>query len=544
MSTKLINKDTALHYGTDASYLDANGNLPGKVALPSQPPYAPPNQSHEDARYQGRGGYGCWRGEATPERWVRRLGYGEKFMTGAADFGVMSTIYNLWFEAEKPIELDHIKRASYIVAQKLPHLKLCVNKKNGALWYREMEQLNLDVEEKITDDIMNTFETFLRKKFDIERGPMWFVRFIKITETNDSSHTAVLNPNFKHRFVCLFGFHHNFTDGTSNAKFCDVFLKVLNDIMLDRTPDMSVEAKLSEPHHDRLSDQMKAAHPIRNNLYLMYYFCKRLYKGVVTFGHQVRNYTKHYEQQPGTHSATLLIPSELDEETTSKLLQRCRQEKATLNSAFTAAANLALYRMILEKDPSVNHTDFSGIQTVNARRYWTEEQRKDSCGCHITTLDLRVPTRVGDLQDIWGYARKIQEMMMYELDVSKRGVRLISLGEKLRIVLYMNSFLEWAGFRSANDNHFCITNMGNLNKFFSGKGEVVEVTKVLRSVSGHYMNNLCQHTLHTFRGKLYYSLDYYAQKMKREDALKYSEYVLQLLNEFISVPSSTCLSDS
>lgn len=419
--------------------------------------------------------------------------------------------------------------------RKLPHLRLSVGRRDGELWFREMSELKLDVEELETNDIMHSFETVLKRRFDLENGPLWFVRFVRI-RFNDTSNTMVVNKDAKERFVCLFGFHHNFTDGTTNMKFCNVFLEVLNDVILGRPTDMKVEAKLAEALHDRMADKMRTEDMLKTNLWLAYYFCKRFYKGIISYGHYITNYTNHYPQPTEQEASTRLIPGELDEETTTKLVKRCREEKTSLNSAFTAAANLALYKMVLICEPTLESTHFGGIQTVNMRRYWTKEEAQDSCGCHISTLDVQVPTNKEDFVKFWSYARRVQELMEYELNVSKRGIRMMSIGEKLRLILYTNSFLEWIGYPSTNDNHYCVTNMGNLSKSFPGTGEVVEVTKLMRSVSCHYMPNLCQHTLHTFRGKLSYSLDYYTQKMEREHAKLYAKTVLETLAEVADAP--------
>lgn len=419
--------------------------------------------------------------------------------------------------------------------RKLPHLRLAVGNRDGELWFKEMEELILDVEELKTVDIMHSFETMLKKRFDLENGPLWFVRYVKI-DNNDTSNTTVVNDQAKSRFVCLFGFHHNFSDGTTNVKFCNIFLNVLNDVILGRPTDMKVEAKLAEPLHDRMADKMISDNFISSSLWLMYHFCKRFYKGIISYGHFISNYTDHYQQPVEIEATTRLIPGELDEETTTRLLSRCRKEKTSLNSAFTAAANLAFYKMVLNCDSTIESTHFGGIQTINMRRYWTKEEAQDSCGCHISTLDVRVATDKKDFNDFWSYARRVQHQMDNELNVTKRGIRLMPIGERLRIILYTNSLLEWAGFPSTNDNHYCITNMGNLSKSFPGSGDVVEVTKLMRSVSCHYMPNLCQHTLHTFRGKLCYSLDYYTQKMEREHAKLYAKTVMETLTEVTDAP--------
>lgn len=73
-------------------------------------------QREEDLQYLGPGGYSEWRGEGGPGGWVRKMGYAERFMTGSADFGVMSTVYNLWFESDKEVTFEMIERTCYLVA--------------------------------------------------------------------------------------------------------------------------------------------------------------------------------------------------------------------------------------------------------------------------------------------------------------------------------------------------------------------------------------------------------------------------------------------
>lgn len=50
-----------------------------------------------------------------PGRWVRPLGYAERFMTLAHDYGCMTTVYSLWLESSKPIEFDFIKQTTVLM---------------------------------------------------------------------------------------------------------------------------------------------------------------------------------------------------------------------------------------------------------------------------------------------------------------------------------------------------------------------------------------------------------------------------------------------
>lgn len=48
-------------------------------------------------------------------RWVRPLGYAERFMSLAHDFGCMTTVYSLWLESRTPLDFNLIKQASTIM---------------------------------------------------------------------------------------------------------------------------------------------------------------------------------------------------------------------------------------------------------------------------------------------------------------------------------------------------------------------------------------------------------------------------------------------
>lgn len=45
-------------------------------------------------------------------RWIRPLGYAERFMTHSHDFGCMTTVYALWLESRVPLDFDMVKYAS------------------------------------------------------------------------------------------------------------------------------------------------------------------------------------------------------------------------------------------------------------------------------------------------------------------------------------------------------------------------------------------------------------------------------------------------
>ncbi|XP_076034605.1 uncharacterized protein LOC143021190 [Oratosquilla oratoria] len=461
-------------------------------------------------------------------RWVRPLGQAERFMTDAHDFGCMTTVYALWLDARQPVSFHVIKYAATLVQRKMPHLRMVLGIKDDDLWWRELTNEIVDVEEMETDDVIQTFESLLRRRYRMMEGPLWFVRLVKVKEEDDIRDS---NHNLKYRYVVIFGFHHNVSDGTTNMKFCNIFLSVLNRLMQGKEVDMKEEGTFAPPIHDEI------ARKIASKWWLLNVFLRRLFRGIICYGSYVSNITRIFPLPAHKEASTNVLHHELDELTTQRLLKRCKMENVTLNSAFTAAANLSLFRMALDQGSKLSSTSFDSVHAINMRRYWPKEKQPNTYGCHISMLDIEVPTTVEDFDNFWEYARRVHGNFLHVITKSQRALKLMPISQKLRLIIVFNSWLASLGLPSTNDNHYCTTNMGDLSNTFPGTGEEVEVSKVLRSVSCHLMPTLCQHTLQTFRGKFCYSLDYYTQKFEPETAVTYAKTILDMLTHVIHTPN-------
>lgn len=411
----------------------------------------------------------------------------------------------------------------------MPHLRMVLGRHKQEMWWREMEPLVVDVEELTTDDVIHTLETLLRRRYLIEEGPLWFVRFVTLPTDGDSGRDK--NHNLNYKYVCFFGFHHNVSDGTTNMKFCKIFLQVLNDLLQGKDIDMCEEGLFSAPEHDRIAD----ASFTQWSLFCL--FLHRFYKGILSYGAYISNFTRHYPMPAHMMAATRILHYEMDQNTSKKLYLRCKMEKVTINSAFTAAANLALYKMIATQDSSLTATDVHSVHAVNMRRYWEEQSQKNAFGCHISMLDLSFKTESKNLDEFWEYSRRLNAKLVHHLNKTKRSLRVQPISERLKLVIGGNYWLDRLNLASTNDNHYCVTNMGDLSSSFPGTGAEVEVSKILRSVSCHFMPTLGQHTLQTFRGRFCYSFDYYTQKLTRETAVLYTQSVIHILTKSIHAPN-------
>lgn len=412
----------------------------------------------------------------------------------------------------------------------MPHLRLCVGEHKGAPWWREMESERLDVEEIESDDnVLEVFESLLKRKYDAQKGPLWFVRFLTRVNKNDLGRDS--NFNLKHKYVCIFGFHHNMSDGSTNMSFSNNFVSVLNRIVQKKEVDMREEGYFAYPIHNDL------AYSTTSYYYLIYNLSLRVYRSLIDYSQRVRNFVSLYPMPTDQDGCTQVLPNELDRVTTERLLKRCKMEGVTLNTAFTAAANIGMLRMMLQRDASLQDTSFDSQQAVNMRRYWPKDKQKNAYGCHIFMFDLQVPTQESDIKNFWEYARNVHKIIYHELNVEKTPLKMQPLTEKQWLAIFINLIMSKFRLPSTNDSHYCVTNMGDVSNTFSGEDVEITVSKILRSVSCHFMQALCQHTLQTFKGKMYYSMDYYPQKMSASIARAYVSSLLDTLTTAIHTPN-------
>lgn len=450
--------------------------------------------------------------------WVRPLSYVETFMTQAQKYGSMKTAYALWLDTNEPINLTLVKKAGRLIYKKMPHLQLSVGYHNNCSWWKKRTSQQLDIEEVSSDDVISVMEANLKHHYNLEDGPLWFIRFVKCKHNHENV--------YGYKYALVFGFLHNITDGTTNIEFCNLFISLLNDLIDHHPANMSAEGVFAEPLEDRLAVEKSS------KFYMCEFFIERV-KKILCRSADVQNFSKNYPLTVESEASTRILHHEIDEITTERLLKKCKVEKVTLNSAFMAAANLGLYKLILEKDVNIKDTVINTLQSVNMRRYWPKDARPKSFGCRISTLNLSFNVSQNDFCSFWEYARKVHSSIKVGLDDKPLAILGLPLAEFVSNIIRANFWLSKLSLPSSNDCHFCVTNMGNLDNILLQTQAHIKVSQITRSVSGHFMPTLCQHTLQTFRGRFCYSIDYYTQKMKESTAEKYSNYILDILKESI-----------
>ncbi|XP_064096451.1 uncharacterized protein LOC135208270, partial [Macrobrachium nipponense] len=215
---------------------------------------------------------------------------------------------------------------------------------------------------------------------------------------------------------------------------------------------------------------------------------------------------------------------------TAKFFKKCREEKVTINSGFSAVANVALVDLLQENNIVHNSYIIQNFHLVNLRRYW-EKKIPDLLGIHIGYPLLsrsEVPGNLGN--NYWEYARSLHERISEDL----RGKKMVFfqafltlLGNKISAAGLLDDTKPFIG-------DFLISNMGDVTPLASEGGEEVRITHITRSISNHMVNTVPMSIVcHTFRGKFTMTFDYNSAVIRQDVIMKFCNQIVKRMQNVL-----------
>ena len=353
----------------------------------------------------------------------------------------------------------------------------------------------------------------LTHRFDNENGPIWAVRVCQESPESDSL--------FHYRLT--FTTAHSQSDGSSSIRVMNAFHDILDDVVLGRKvrqmtsigflSDRQKTESLLQIEIEKLKKDKDYDNKIGN-------FVAKL-NSLDT----LKLYKEHQAPKEGTIPETGLIERILDEDTTSRLLQRCRQEKTTVNSAYSAAMDLVFLNQIREKYGGRDKVLLPHGHLINVRRYWEDHDPSEvfPMGCHVMRLFRYSEIDESDVEDFWTYVRQYQKVLSEEVKDE-----LVIKSTAYEILHNIKDHV----FESDNVNdvykcYYIVSNMGNIDNLFSGKGDAIQTSYLTRLVELRHFYNT--YFVHTFKGK-FYSMYAYGKEYIRDDAAqKNSDQLFDIL---------------
>ncbi|XP_068239043.1 uncharacterized protein [Palaemon carinicauda] len=457
-------------------------------------------------------------------QWMRKASLWEQVMDTGHKHGNFLIWYQLNLKSKAPLQDEHVKRAVTHVYRRVPNLGVALASRNGTAWVKRATNPNVDFQVlrgKTVEEARDILRTY---RYKTETGPLFCTYLLKdspdkISDTDPED----LDPDMKHSCFMFFGFHHGVVDGTSNMYTMGFFISMLNDIISNKPinddeplgeylpEDATVKAILNR------KEMIEADSCLRDKLFNEKEVQKK---------HKV-NITQA-SAMTSTEQRTVTLLRILNTNVTLKLIQKCRQEKVTVNSAFSALAGLAMIDTLVEFGIVKDSYCVQNFHLVNLRRYW-ESKPPISLGCHIggpLKLYTETPRNLGD--QFWDYVRSLHQDIKEGIESGKvlmdNALRLLDTDE----LPYSEEFLL---SDKVYEGDFVTSNLGNVTPLVTEGGEHVKISHVIRSTTIHLIENPVVINFHTFRGKFTMMFDYNTAAVRKDIAEKFcSQIVKHLLN--------------
>ncbi|XP_069937990.1 uncharacterized protein [Cherax quadricarinatus] len=363
-------------------------------------------------------------------------------------------------------------------------------------------------------------------RYNSATGPLWCARLMSDVSCCQSILTSAHKTDdrsvfFRHSHQLFVGFHHGIVDGWTAMKICGWTVTLLNDVISGKPVNND---QLGEHVSPKQTMELLLARKalIEDNPKLI----KKLTDGT-NLQQEMKSFFQLINQMPKEiEERSLHVERELDVSTTKSFIHKCRAERVTVHSAFTALTGAALTDLLTEKGIVQDTYNIRVGHLINMRRYWKGDVSR-SLGCHILKPLLQcIDTSRNVLDKFWDFARSVHQELQRNIEdgtiIEEEAFRMINDAD------IEPDIKSDAPIRTDYD----ISNMGDVTALVTEGGEHINVTHILRSISIHNTAATCSHIIHTFRGKFIYVLDYNTKYVSTEIA---ETFCNKIFNNFLKV---------
>nr|XP_053645220.1 uncharacterized protein LOC128697506 [Cherax quadricarinatus] len=474
-------------------------------------------------------------------KWLREASKAEKMFEECNRSGILLVAYHVNLSITVPLQEDQVKLALTHLYRKVPCLRVCFGEHEGTLWFREATNKNVDFKVLPETEVHRVMACLKSYQYNSDTGPLWCTRLVADTSSGQCEQTTSMEDNissghsgqasphipddnlvsFPHSYHLFLGFHHSIVDGFSAIKICGFTATLLNDVITGKPiNDDQLGEFVSREETMELVLAKKALIEADPLLMKKWTDEANLRKDKELF------FSRIYQIPEGTEVKSLTLERQLDKTTTSRFLKKCRAERVTIHSAFTALADAALVELLAEKGVVQDIYNIYNYHSVSMRRYWKGDVSK-SLGCHVSIMKMYTDTPRNINEIFWDFARSVHQELQSKLTSG------MALEEEAFDLLKSDSIDNFesvsnipTGFVLPDYN---TTNMGDVTALVTEGTDHIRVTRVMRSISNTAF--ACTHVFHTFRGRFLYLLDYSTKHLSTEIAESFCNKIFDnLLN--------------
>ena len=363
-----------------------------------------------------------------------------------------------------------------------------------------MQKAVIDFELVEGRNAMTVFEELQAAQYNMAKGPLWKVRMVHLSPSESSPRGV----QAEHQAMIVFGIHHGVTDAKTNAIVCKELVSILNDIHQGR--DIACK---HYPFIDQPAEKLIES----TRVYRIKYLWKKVYRIFITDFRKKKITANNVIPLPKYSSiCEKEVHHVFSEDTTEKLLKKCKEHGATVHSLVVMATNIAYLDAVRRlSTKSVEDVHVYYIDTFDTRRYY--ENNSDALGCHMSLYERNVAISSHTKENFWDCAR-LEKTQLHEALTSKKALGIIPILNYGTLEYVSNSILNRLKRPNIYDCLYCTTNVGDMGKILGkiNPGDPFQISDMFRSVTDEKLGCMFTLTLGTFQNRLYLTYDYPTNK--------------------------------
>ncbi|XP_070564992.1 uncharacterized protein [Ptychodera flava] len=461
---------------------------------------------------------------------ARKLGPFESILYELNTNTMEINCYMAFVESRTPLTLDLLEQAASVLQRRHPQFQVRVledEDANGRSYYFvPMEDLVVDVDEVETECWEDVHAMETKTPLNFSRGPLWRMRLLRSKDKNMSEDGLYKN-------IVATTFSHAIVDG-------NCIMRVLNELM-DILSALSNGDDIDTSSYPRLPSVEELVN-IEEYPWWKKIIAKSLFKISKLFkSRKVNPYIERFQTEisrnPSVVKETRALSIEFTEDEVKKLRNICRQHGATVNGATTAAASIAICKIMqggkLSRDQKIPTS-----LAVNMRKYCTPQPDPNkSVGLYISGMkqEIKVSKNGDSSAEFWELAAKCTKETRYKCrNNGKEGrnfLQLISFFIKVLKLSLLDALADDIVDEQTgrSEELFLMSNLGDLSYFTKSAPREFELVKRVSACSGFKWEPTFAHYIATLHGKMFWSLAYHTNVCTKSQAQEYADTIEEVL---------------
>ncbi|CAL4099051.1 unnamed protein product, partial [Meganyctiphanes norvegica] len=260
--------------------------------------------------------------------WVRPASSSEEFMEKCNRRNFCLIVYSVTLQTKTSLDEDTVRQTLKHLYRKVPTLRRCLQKRGETLWWRDMDQENIDFKILEESDFNKECFSLGTHCYDSSNGPMWRARLIPI-KSGAKLYIPELEDQFPHHYILLLGFHHAMTDGTSTLKIIRFFLQILNSVIKGEYINDQIQLGEHADGSQTIALKEEKKKELNKNPH-----SKEMKKSKFKYLNRVPFLLQAFPPPIGVTLCTLNMTRDLDELTSSKFFAKCKAEGVSVHAGF------------------------------------------------------------------------------------------------------------------------------------------------------------------------------------------------------------------